>query len=116
MERDLLKDGTRVIMHDGRVGTIQGNDWNENCDWGFENVNYYVCPLSGGNDYEMYLAKDLIFAEDKKLLVCEHCLMAIESREGNQATLRHYVNEENELESKCDWCGESGFDTLYELV
>lgn len=48
--------------------------------------------------------------------VCEHCLMAIESREGNQATLRHCVDEEDEVESKCDWCEETGFDTLYELV
>ncbi len=47
------------------------------------------------------------------LFVCSHCLMAIESREGNQATLKHYVDED---ESKCDWCEEVGFDTLYELV
>ena len=45
--------------------------------------------------------------------VCDHCLMAIESREGNQATLRHGVDTE---ESKCDWCEDNGFDTLYELV
>jgi hypothetical protein len=42
--------------------------------------------------------------------------MAIESREGNQATLRHWVDEDDKQESKCDWCEESGFDTLYELV
>ena len=47
--------------------------------------------------------------------VCEHCLDAIESREGRQATLRHYVDEDNEMESKCDWCEEFGFDTLYEI-
>ena len=50
------------------------------------------------------------------LWVCEHCLMAIESREGNQATLRHWVDKEDVEESKCDWCEEDGFDTLYELV
>lgn len=48
--------------------------------------------------------------------VCEHCLMAIESREGNQAVLRHWVDEDDVEESKCDWCEENGFDTLYELV
>lgn len=48
--------------------------------------------------------------------VCEHCLMAIESREGNQATMRHWVDEEDAEESKCDWCEQDGFDTLYELV
>lgn len=49
------------------------------------------------------------------LWVCDHCLMAIESREGNQATLVHYIDEEDE-ESKCDWCGDDGCDRLYELI
>ena len=48
--------------------------------------------------------------------VCDHCLAAIWSREGNQATLTHYVDETDAVESKCDWCGDVGFDTLYELV
>ena len=53
--------------------------------------------------------------------VCDHCLAAIESREGNQATLRHnidleYDDEDFEEKSKCDWCEENGFDTLYELI
>ena len=52
----------------------------------------------------------------KTLWVCDHCLAAIESREGNQATLRHDVDENDEKESKCDWCEDTGFDTLYELV
>ena len=65
--------------------------------------------------------KDFTIDNDGKILrktmwVCEHCLMAIESREGNQATLKHYVDEDDDIESKCDWCEENGFDTLYELV
>ena len=52
----------------------------------------------------------------EKLWVCDHCLAAIESREGNQATLRHWVDEFDEEESKCGWCEDTGFDTLYELV
>lgn len=47
------------------------------------------------------------------LWVCNRCLAAIWSREGNQVTQTHYVDEE---ESKCDWCEETGFDTLYELI
>ena len=47
------------------------------------------------------------------LKVCDHCLMAIESREGNQATIKHYIDSED-TETKCDWCGETadegGFD------
>ena len=50
------------------------------------------------------------------LWVCDHCLMAIESREGNQATLRHFVDEQDDEESKCEWCEEVGFDVLYELL
>ena len=50
--------------------------------------------------------------------------MAIESREGSQATLERYVDneewfdstEEYEQASKCDWCEECGFNTLYELI
>ena len=52
----------------------------------------------------------------ENMWVCERCLMAIESREGNQATLRHWIDEDDDVESKCDWCEEIGFDTLYELV
>lgn len=54
--------------------------------------------------------------ERKTMWICEHCLMYLESREGNQATLRHGVDENDEQESYCDWCEESGHDTLYELI
>ena len=59
-----------------------------------------------GDDYE----------PRQTLWVCEHCLMGIESREGNQARLAHSVDETDAVESRCDWCKECGFDTLYELV
>ena len=59
-----------------------------------------------GDDYE----------PRETLWVCEHCLMGIESHEGNQATLTHYVDEHDAVDSKCEWCKECGFDTLYELV
>ena len=52
----------------------------------------------------------------KNLWVCERCLMAIESHEGSQATLKHYVDENDDVESKCEWCKECGFDTSYELI
>ena len=50
------------------------------------------------------------------LWVCEHCLMAIESREGNQARLAHSVDETDAVDSRCGWCHDIGFSTLYELV
>lgn len=54
--------------------------------------------------------------ERENLWVCDHCLAAITSHEGNQATLAHGVDETDDVESKCDWCKECGYDTLYELV
>lgn len=51
--------------------------------------------------------------EHENLWVCDRCLMAIESREGNQATLRHYIDEDEE--TLCDWCEEPS-DVLYELI
>ena len=66
---------------------------------GWESVPY-------GEDYE----------PRKTLWVCEHCLWAIESREGNQPQLKHYVDETDAVDSKCGWCGEIGFEELYELI
>lgn len=52
----------------------------------------------------------------ENLWVCRSCLMAIESHEGKQATMTHYVDEDDKEESKCEWCEDHGFDTLYELI
>ena len=107
-------------------------------DYDWINFPYYKdgdvvdmdCAISPQEDWEsivdyllkMYyevnhlkLANDGMILRDK-MWVCERCLMAIESREGNQATMKHYVDEDDDVESKCDWCEEVGFDTLYELV
>lgn len=59
--------------------------------------------------------------ERKNLWVCPHCLAAIESHEGRQATLRHDIElecdeEDFEQASKCDWCEDNEFTTLYELI
>lgn len=78
---------------------------NEVCDEhhltykGWESIPY-------GDDYE----------PRETLWVCEHCLMAIESREGNQATLKHWVDEMDAVDSRCGWCGEVGHNVLYELI
>ena len=53
--------------------------------------------------------------EPNTLFVCEHCLMAIESREGNLPTLKHYIDYDD-TESQCDWCGETEIDVLYEIL
>lgn len=52
--------------------------------------------------------------EPDTLKVCDHCLCAIESREGNQVTRTIYADEDTDL--KCDWCGETEIDRLFELL
>lgn len=81
-------------------------DWERVTDYLLK-MYYEVCHLK--------IADNGLILRDK-MWVCDHCLMGIESHEGNQATLRHYVDEDNDVESECDWCHESGFDTLYELI
>ena len=70
--------------------------------------------------YEWEEWESIPYGEDYKpretMYVCDHCLMAIESHEGNQATLAHYVDETDAVESRCDWCKECGHSVLYELV
>jgi hypothetical protein len=53
---------------------------------------------------------------EHNLRVCDHCLAAIQSREGYLPTLTLNVDEEDPIASKCEWCEEEGFDTLYELI
>ena len=78
---------------------------NEICDE-YDLTYYEWDSIPYGDDYE----------PRETLWVCEHCLMAIESHEGNQAQLKHYVDEHDAIESKCDWCKSCGHDTLYELI
>lgn len=46
--------------------------------------------------------------------------MAIKSREGNLPTLHHDIDlefdERTDENSKCEWCGDTDFDVLYELI
>ena len=91
-------------------------------DMGFSiepNDDYELVAKSLLNMY--YEVNGFTIADDGKILrknmwVCSHCLAAIESREGNQAVLKHFVDEDDDVESKCDWCEDDGFDTLYELI
>ena len=51
-----------------------------------------------------------------RLWVCYQCLCAIESREGRQVHREWDVDSDDERQSKCDWCENSGFCTLYEIL
>ena len=64
----------------------------------------------------MLQAGEFNMKDKEYLYVCERCLMAIESREGNLARKIYRTDEEDELDCTCDWCEESGFDELYQLI
>lgn len=53
--------------------------------------------------------------KNKKLCVCERCLMAIESREGSQPTIPIYWDGDEETPFICDWCDSENDDVLYEI-
>lgn len=53
---------------------------------------------------------------EHNLRVCLHCLMGIESREGKQFTKEIWIDPDDSENSMCEWCEETGFDTLYELI
>lgn len=76
-----------------------------------ELADYFLTEYEAMSKFE--IEDDGKITGHKNLWVCKHCLCAIESREGNQATLKHYVDED---ESKCDWCEEGEFRELYELI
>ena len=102
-------------------------------DYEFINAPYYEngevwdtdCTVSPYENYEMladyllteYKTLSQFEIEDdgkiighKNLWVCERCLYAIESHEGDMLTRIHRDNAQT-----CDWCGEE-FDELYELI
>lgn len=53
--------------------------------------------------------------DEKNPHICEYCLKEMESRGERRFVKKIDVDEMNDKESKCDWCKESGFDTLYEV-
>lgn len=57
--------------------------------------------------------------EREKLWVCERCLAAIESHEGDCPVAKRYESNSTENEwqnGHCDWCEDDGFDKLYVLI
>lgn len=61
------------------------------------------------------ILKKTIAKDKKNPHICDYCLQEMESRGERKFVKRIDVDEMNEKESKCDWCKESGFDTLYEV-
>ena len=50
--------------------------------------------------------------DNRPMRVCSTCLMAIESHEGPQYSRHVYTTEDD---NQCEWCGDAGFDDLYEI-
>lgn len=61
------------------------------------------------------ILKKTIANDKKNPHICDYCLQEMESRGERRFVKKIDVDEMNEKESKCDWCKESGFDTLYEV-
>lgn len=61
------------------------------------------------------ILKKTIAKDKKNPHICNYCLQEMESRGERRFVKKIDVDEMNEKESKCDWCKESGFDTLYEV-
>jgi len=95
-------------------------NWHENDDPDMCLEEYMVDSVcvNYGLDYDEW--DSIPYGENcghrESLWVCEHCLWAIESREGNQARLAHSVDEMDAIDSRCEWCKSCGHGTLYELV
>ena len=49
----------------------------------------------------------------RTIRVCEYCLQEIEYHDGKQRYTHVWVDEDDENESRCDFCKESGFDSIY---
>ena len=96
------------------------DEWQNDDDPTYCLEEYMVNELCDEYDLTYNEWESIPYGDDyeprETLWVCEHCLMGIESHEGNQATLAHGVDEMDAVDSRCGWCKECGFDTLYELV
>ena len=91
-----------------------GEVWDTDCTISF-NENYNMLTDYLLQEYEnlskFEIEDDGKIIKHKNLWVCEHCLRAIESREGTLETCMH-----NENQLPCDWCGENNDIILYELI
>jgi hypothetical protein len=97
-EKDWITETNPKGMH------CFGTDLQEE-EWGDD----YITQIHEGNFCRFV-------KEREHLWVCDHCLAAIQSREGTQATLKHYIDSDDLEHSKCEWCEQYGFSELYELI
>lgn len=96
----------------------------------FSNMIHHITELVGSNDaydtfvvaigftdeefkkyieeaYENCVEKST--SNTQELFVCDTCLQAIKSHKGCGDSMDYWPNKNDIEESKCDWCGKSGF-------
>lgn len=44
----IVENGTKVAFDNGRIGIVDGNDWE--ISESFEEINYFVCPIEFTNE------------------------------------------------------------------
>ena len=44
----IVPNGTKVMFDNGRIGIVDGNDWE--ISESFEEINYFVCPIEFTNE------------------------------------------------------------------
>lgn len=88
------------------------DNYEQDKGYGNNSIEFFLDRILPKEEYEAEYDN-----EPNTLKVCEHCLMAIESREGHQPILNildaDFVDEDADF--KCDWCGETEVDRLYEI-
>ena len=84
----------------------------------FENyeelADYFLTEYEAMSKFE--IEDDGKITGHKNLWVCDHCLMAIESHEGNQTTKKQKENEDDKVDTECSWRHENEIDVLYESI
>lgn len=88
------------------------------CDYtNFENakdIKKYLEKYTYLNPANILIIEENPPAAPQPLRVCPRCLMAIEAHEGQQITRKIYLDEDDE--TPCDWCEDTGSDVLYEIL
>ena len=118
MKYIIYKDAYGYHGTDERNYNAQIQDRSVICDYtdfeSAEDIKKYLEKYTYLNPANILIIEDNPLAATQPLRVCEHCLMAIESREGSQVTRKIYLDDDDPR--ICDWCEDEITDILYEIL
>jgi hypothetical protein len=88
------------------------DNYEQDKGYGNNSIEFFLDRILPKEEYEAEYDN-----EPNTLIVCKHCLMAIESRQGYQPIIKTYDYwfDAEEIEWKCDWCEETDIAELYEI-